>query len=55
MLASLAILGDTGFEFTGSASDDENSTIGLGGTSNHVFNKITMAGGINDLEVMMVI
>jgi hypothetical protein len=50
VLASLAVLGDTSFEFTGSASDDKDSTISLRGTSNHVLDEITVAWGINDLK-----
>lgn len=48
VFTGLTILGDTGFEFTSSTSDDEDSTIGLGGTSDHVFDEVTMAGGVND-------
>lgn len=50
VLASLAILGDTSFEFTSTGSNDENGAVSLGGTGNHVLDEITMAGSINDLE-----
>lgn len=50
MLASLAILGDTSFEFTSTGSNDENSAVSLGGTGNHVLDEVTVAGGIDDLE-----
>lgn len=50
MLAGLAILGDTSFEFTSTGSDDENSAVSLGGTGDHVLDEITVAGSINDLE-----
>lgn len=46
VLASLSILGDTSFEFTSTGSDNEDSAVGLGGTSNHVFDKVTMTRGI---------
>lgn len=48
VFTSLAILGDTSFEFTSTGGNDEDSTIGLGGTSDHVLDEITMSGGIND-------
>lgn len=48
MLASLAILGDTSFEFTGPSSDNEDSAVGLGGASDHVLDKVTMARGVYD-------
>lgn len=49
VLASLAILGDTSFEFTSTGSNDENSAVSLGGTGNHVLDEVTVAGGIDDL------
>jgi hypothetical protein len=48
VLASLAILGDTSLELTSAGGDDENSAIGLGGTSDHVLDEVTVTGGIND-------
>jgi hypothetical protein len=50
VLSGLAILGDTGFEFTSTASDDENGTISLRGARNHVFDEVTVTGGVNDLK-----
>jgi hypothetical protein len=46
VLTGLAILGDTSLELTSAGSDDENSTIGLGGASDHVLDEITVAGGV---------
>lgn len=46
MLTGLTILGDTGFEFTSTSSNDENSAVGLGGTSDHVLDEITMARSV---------
>ena len=46
VLASLSIFRDTSFEFTSTGSDDEDSTIGLGGTSDHVLDKVTVTRGI---------
>jgi len=48
MLASLAILGDARLEFTDTTGNDENSTVSLGGASNHVLDKITVTRGVND-------
>ncbi len=50
VLAGLAILGDTSLKLTGTASDDEDSTISLGSTGDHVLDEITMSGGIDDLK-----
>jgi hypothetical protein len=49
MLARLAVFGDTSFEFTSTAGDDENSAIRLRSASDHVFDKVTMTRGIDDL------
>jgi hypothetical protein len=49
MLTSLALLGDTSLELTLTTGNDENSTISLGGTGDHVFDEVTMARGVNDL------
>ena len=46
VLTGLAILGDTSLELTSAGGDDENSAIGLGGTSDHVLDEITVTGGI---------
>ena len=48
VLTGLTILGDTSFEFTSTSGNDKNSAIGLGSTSNHVLDEITMSRGIND-------
>ena len=46
MLASLAILGDTGLELTGTTGDDEDSAVSLGGTSDHVLDEVTVTGSV---------
>lgn len=46
VLTSLTILGDTGFEFTSTGSDDEDSAVGLGGTRDHVLDEVTMARSV---------
>ena len=53
MLTSLAILGDTGFEFTSTSSNDENSAVGLGGTSDHVLDEITVTWGVDDSDIVL--
>merc|ERR1712136_537931 len=35
VFTSLSVLGDTGFEFTGTGSDDKDGAISLGGSSDH--------------------
>jgi len=50
MLSGLTVLGDTGLELTGTGGDDEDSTVGLRGTGDHVFDEVTVSRGINDLE-----
>ena len=49
MLSGLTILGDTGLELTGTGGNDEDSTISLGGTGNHVLDEVTVSRGVNDL------
>ena len=49
VLAGLAILGDTSLELTGTSGDDEDSAVSLRGTSDHVLDEVTVAGGVNDL------
>jgi len=48
VLTSLAILGDTSLELTSTGGNDENGTISLGGTSDHVLDEITVTRGIDD-------
>jgi len=46
MLTGLTILGDTSLELTSTSGNDEDSTISLGRTSDHVLDEVTMARGI---------
>jgi hypothetical protein len=46
----LAVLGDSGFEFTSSGRAYKDSTVSLRGSGNHVLDKVTVARGINDGE-----
>lgn len=51
VLTGLAILGDTSLKLTSTGSDNEDTAIGLGSTSNHVLDEITVTGSINDSDV----
>jgi hypothetical protein len=50
MLTSLALLGDTSLKLTMTTGNDENSAISLRGAGDHVFDKVTMARGVDDLN-----
>ena len=52
VLAGLTVLGDTGLELTSTTGNDEDSTISLGGTSDHVLDEVTVTGGIDNLYSM---
>jgi len=54
VLTGLTVLGDTGLELTDTSGDDENGTIGLGGTGDHVLDEITVTGGVDDGDVVLV-
>ena len=53
MLASLTILGNTGLEPTRCGINDEHTAVGLGGASDHVFDKVAVAWGVNDCAVVL--
>ena len=53
VLTSLAILGDTSLELTSTSGNDENGAVGLGGTSDHVLDEITVTWGVNDGDLGM--
>lgn len=50
VLLGLSSSRDTCLELTSTGSDDQDGYVGLGSTSNHVLDEITMARGINDRE-----
>ena len=54
VLSGLTILGDTSLEFTSTGGNDEDSAISLGGTSDHVFDEVTVSRSINDLDFLWV-
>jgi hypothetical protein len=53
VLTSLAILGDTSLELTSTGSDNEDSAVSLGSTSDHVLDEVTVTGGVNDGDVVL--
>ena len=53
VLTGLAILGDTSLELTSTGGNDENSAVGLGSTSDHVLDEITVTGSINNGDVVL--
>ena len=46
VLTGLTILGDTSLELTSTGTNDKDGTVGLGGTSDHVLDEVTVTGGI---------
>lgn len=53
VLTSLAILGDTSLELTSTASNDEDSAVGLGSSGDHVLDEVTVSGGINNSDIVL--
>jgi len=53
VLTSLTILGDTSLELTSTGGNDENGAIGLGSTSDHVLDEITVTGSVNDGDIVL--
>merc|ERR1719348_2613689 len=53
VLPGLTILGDTCLELSGSRGNDQDSTIGLAGSSDHVLDEVTMTGGVDDGDVVL--
>lgn len=53
VLTGLAILGDTSLELTSAGGNDENGAVGLGGTSDHVLDEVTVTRGVNDGDIVL--
>jgi len=53
MFAGLAILGNASLELTCARSNDEDGTIGLRSARNHVFDEISVAGSVDDGDVVV--
>jgi hypothetical protein len=50
VLAGLAVLRDTSLELASATSNDEDGAVGLGGTSDHVLDEVTVTRGVDDLD-----
>merc|ERR1740123_1634979 len=53
VLPGLPVLGDARLKLSGSGGDDKHSTVGLAGSSDHVLDEVTMAGGVDDGDVVL--
>jgi len=53
VLTGLTVLRDTSFEFTGTTSNNQNSTISLGSTSDHILDEISVTWSINNGNVVL--
>ena len=51
VFTGLTVLGDTSLELAGATGNNEDGTVSLGSTSDHVFDKITVSRGVNNLIV----
>merc|ERR1740123_372942 len=53
VLPGLSVLGDTSLELSSSGGDDEDTAIGLACSGDHVLDEVTMAGGVDDGDVVL--
>ncbi|EEQ36353.1 elongation factor 1-alpha [Clavispora lusitaniae ATCC 42720] len=53
VLSGLTVLRDTGFELTDTTSDNQDSTVSLGSTSDHVLDEISVTWSVNDGNVVL--
>merc|ERR1719446_1499070 len=53
VLPGLTVLGDTGFKLSSTGGNDEDSTVSLRGSGDHVLDEITMAGSVDDGDVVL--
>lgn len=53
VLTGLTVLRDTSLELTNTTGNDENGTVGLRSTGNHVLDEVTVTGGINNGDVVL--
>ena len=53
MLTGLPVLGDAGFKFTNTSSNNQDSTVSLGCACNHVFDEVSVSWGINDGNIVL--
>merc|ERR1719154_599137 len=53
MLSGLSILGNASLELTSSGGNNQNTTISLGSSSDHVLDEIPVAGGVDDGDIVL--
>merc|ERR1719339_631887 len=53
MLPGLSILGDTGLKLSSSRGNDEDTTVSLAGSGDHVLDEVTVAGSVDDGDVVL--
>ena len=53
VLPGLSVLGDTSLELSGSRGNDEDTAVSLACASDHVLDEVTMAGGVDDGDVVL--
>merc|ERR1719322_2209324 len=53
MFSGLTILGDTSLELTSSRGNDQDTTVSLGCSSDHVLDEVTMSRSINDGHIVL--
>merc|ERR1719339_717968 len=53
MLPGLSVLRDTSLELSSSGGDDEDTAVSLACSSDHVLDEVTMAGGVDDGDVVL--
>ena len=53
MLTGLPVLGDTGFKFTNTSRNNQDSTVSLGCACNRVFDEVSVSWGINDGNIVL--
>merc|ERR1719158_703063 len=53
VLPGLSVLGNTSLELSGSRGNDEDTAVSLAGSSDHVLDGVTVAGGVDDGNVVL--
>merc|ERR1712158_101860 len=53
VFSGLSVLGDTSLELSSSGGDNEDTTVSLAGSGDHVLDEVTMAGGVDDGDVVL--
>merc|ERR1719192_2175190 len=53
MLSGLTVLGNTSLELASTGGDDEHTAVSLAGAGDHVLDEVTMAGGVDDGDVVL--